>query len=217
MGEKSNLQDEVKENFRDNVFSVLRNTFPSRERESLVEKQQDQNAHDIVAKNLQAYFSELSNTEQFSNKTITLFESLANIENSTDYRESLEKIMTTHDLISKRLDNAVEVDFKAYLPKKAPILYKDWKKKNKGKTALDCLHELYGDYLQLGVLFQDDLGGKEGLDPSLNAALKTYCAKHQLVLSDILPPKSARIEKLINKLDMNKAIFINNLYNKSRK
>ena len=48
--------------------------------------------------------------------------------------------------------------------------------------------------MDAGVLYQDDLKGKNGMDGALIDAIRAYCTHHNLVASDYLPPpKSARI------------------------
>lgn len=103
------------------------------------------------------------------------------------------------------------------LPAKAPILYVDWKKlpENRDKTPLDCLKEVWGSYLQSGLLYQDDLRSKNGgLDPKLLVAALNYCYGHQIKNSEWLPPKkSERIAKTSKLLDKKKALQIKSMVN----
>ncbi|MCP4523318.1 MAG: hypothetical protein GY828_03800 [Candidatus Gracilibacteria bacterium] len=133
--------------------------------------------------------------------------------------QSMKDLIALSLLNERRIDNAVEVDFKAYLPKKAPILYKEWKKldENKEKSALDCLEEVYGKYLSLGVLYQDDLGGKYGLDPALLKAIINACAKLECHYSSIIKPKSAKMEKLAIEIDYKKVLIAKNICDKRRR
>ncbi len=179
-----------------------------------IEQQHEEVSHERVALSTQAFFEQLKSTGKYTKETLSLFEKLAHTQNESDYRAAVEKIMSSYDLISKRLERAVEVDFRAYLPQDAPVLYNDWKKepKNKGKNAIDCLNEYYGHYLQKGVLFQDDLGGKEGLDLPLSEAIKNFCKRNKLKTSDIIPPKTERTTLLAHKVDKRKAMIIKGLY-----
>ena len=184
-----------------------------------IEKEHEERSHERVALGAQEFFEELKASGKYTKETLTLFEDLAQIQNESDFRTTVEKIMSSHNIISKKLERAVEVDYKAYLPEKAPILYLNWKKepRNKGKNAIDCLNEIYGHYLEQGVLFQDDLGGKDGLDLALNEAIKNYCKRNKLKTSDILPPKTERTSLLAQKIDKRKALIIKGLYEKIRK
>lgn len=103
------------------------------------------------------------------------------------------------------------------LPDEAPILYKDWKQlpENKQKTPLDCLQEVWGKYLELGLLYQDDLRGKNGVDPYLMKSIAEYCSRRKMQSSAIIPSKSQRLAGLHGQIDKKKAYQIKNIASKS--
>jgi hypothetical protein len=84
----------------------------------------------------------------------------------------------------------------------------DWKKlpENKGKTPLDCLKEVWWEYLEKWLLYQDDLRAKNGgLDPKLLVAALNYCYKNKIKDPELLPPKkSVRISQTAHNLDKKK-------------
>ena len=137
------------------------------------------------------------------------------------YRQEIADILYSPDgtiqllqLMADQL-NAVKDEFEKYkrnsvslpesredrLPDKAPMLYVDWKKlpKNKWKTPLDCMEEVWGKYIKAGRLYQDDLRSKDGwLDPLLMKRTAEYASKHKHDLTKeklafFPPPKSIRI------------------------
>lgn len=66
----------------------------------------------------------------------------------------------------------------------------DWKDdpKNKGRSPLECLEEVWGDLIDQGRLYRFDLGGKDGLDPALMRAALNYCNYHKIKDHAYLPP-----------------------------
>lgn len=211
--------DENAELVRGTVISILNQQERSQEHFQRIVKQNETISHERVAAGAQELFAKLRAMGNFREETVTLFEELAEIKNESDFHMALNKIMTSYDLISKKLDRAVEVDFRAYLPDEAPILYVDWKQRseNKNKSAIDCLHEYYGRYLKQGILFQDDVGGKDGLDPKLMKAVINATAKLDIHYSELIPPKTEKLNRLADKLDPKKAQNINTLYLRAKK
>jgi hypothetical protein len=158
----------------------------------------------------------------FNSETKELLLSIFESKNEIEFSNAINVLAQSHSLATKRLDRAVEVDFKAYLPAKAPILYKEWKKlpENKGKNALDCLEELYGTYLEQGVLYQDDLGGKDGLDPGLIQAIKNYCNPRKIDYKAIIKSKQDKTLRIAEKITPNLFSKIKNIresYKKRKK
>lgn len=157
-------------------------------------------------------------SDKYIESVIELFVPLTEVKNESEFQEAIENIISTHNLTVKRLDRAVEVDYKAYLPEKAPKLYVDWKKEpeNKGKNVLDCLNEIWGEYLKKGVLYQDNLRSKNGgLDKKLIEALNNYCRPKKLKVEDYIPKNTSRHKqtaKIINKKAACKAKNLANKY-----
>lgn len=171
-------------------------------------------AYKIVSQDLQHEINHLSNTEKYSSNSLSILSKLQALSSAEELPKVITNLAKDISLLDKRLSRAVEVDYKAYLPEKAPVLYDDWKKdpQNKGKNALDCLEEIYGKYLQQGILFQDDLGGKKGLDAKLLKAIDNICFKQEEKLSNYIPKKTERIENLSKALTKEKSKAINALY-----
>ena len=144
------------------------------------------------------------------------------------YRQEIADILYSPDGTTQLLQlmadqlNAVKDEFEKYkrnsvplpesredrLPEKAPILYADWKKlpENKWKTSLDCMDEVWGEYIKAGRLYQDDLKWKNGLDPALMKACSDYVWRNSLSRDELLPPpKSKRIDAVpIDRKKINK-------------
>lgn len=82
------------------------------------------------------------------------------------------------------------------LPKQAPEIYKY--RVDRKETPISFLKRVWGQYLDAGILYQDNLGGRNGLDRSLIAAINNYCNHHKIDRSQVIPPpKSARIDKIL--------------------
>lgn len=78
------------------------------------------------------------------------------------------------------------------LPKSAPMLWRDYKAKYyPEKDILDFIREVYGGYLDAGVLYQPDL---KRLDKSALDRLRNFCNKNKLQTVDYIPPKSSKIK-----------------------
>jgi|GEM_PF-1271756 len=137
--------------------------------------------------------------------------------NLIELKQQLQSLQQEYE-IYKRNSLPLPVEKSDRLPTVAPILYKDWKKlpENKGKTPLDCLREVYGEYLEKGLLYQDDLrsrkGGRMGgLDPALLNSALTYCYRHNISSEFIPPIKSVRLVEASKKIDHKKAAQIKRL------
>ena len=173
---------------------------------------------DVVSKWIKDLISDLAK-DGLPEETLKLIEQLPS-HSADEFKAGLKQLAVSHasltndlKLANRRLDSAIEVDFKAYLPEKAPILYKEWKilDENTDKNPLDCLEEIYGAYLKQGVLFQDDLGGKDGLDPALMKAITNYCGSRKIDYKEIIRPKKEKSSALIEKNGEEKMKRINTL------
>jgi hypothetical protein len=203
-----------------NVSDILdRTPSPKGEHAGNIKLQTKKSSYALVSSDLNNIINEVINSKYLSSETIDLLAPLSKVSDDKELKIALNVIASSHSLLTQRLEHAIEVNFKAYLPEKAPILYKEWKKlpENKGKNALDCLDERYGRYLELGVLFQDDLGGKEGIDPDLREAIKNYCRTKNIAMETKIPSKKEKTIKIMNALNIKKAQIVNNLYTKIKK
>lgn len=117
--------------------------------------------------------------------------------------------------LNKRLYSAIEMpDHSSELPDEAPELYDKWKNKpeNKGKSAIDCLNEVWGKYLKKGMLYQDNLRSKNGgLDKKLMEAIRNFCKNRKIKTESIIPKKSIRLDKDAKKINKKAAYAAGNL------
>ncbi|MBE4594272.1 hypothetical protein BOO24_18200 [Vibrio navarrensis] len=208
--------DLVKMHTRSSLVSILFNVDEVRNKEALREQNANQ-AITLIAQRVGEIMRKLSVNRTISAQTLEIMKKLEHADDTQTFDLAICEIALANTMLNERLDKAVEIDFKAFLPSKAPQLYKDWKKENRGKNALDCLYELYGTYLAQGVLYQDDLSGKDGLDPALMKAINSYCSANKLSNSTFIPPKKEKIDAILSKVPKEKINKINALYVNSKK
>jgi len=153
------------------------------------------------------------------------FESLSEV----DQKDIQEKNQRLGNLISdlvkrgnhykERVENSIElvptrkqrlgID---HIPKDQ--LWKNWKKKNPNKEAIECLKEVYGHWIEAKVIYQDDIGGKDGLDKELMKKVSNDLVNQKESAKghpDLPEPKSVRHEKFFDSITVEVGKKINNL------
>jgi len=81
------------------------------------------------------------------------------------------------------------------LPLNATEIYAE--RSDKSENPISFLRRVWGEYMDAGILFQDDL--KKLGDSKIVQAVRSYCAAHDLCATDILPPpRRARIERVLD-------------------
>lgn len=119
-------------------------------------------------------------------KTVNVLKELINI-----FLQQSEKKISPEEEVLKQL------------PDKAPKLYSE--RPNKKQSASDFLKEVWGDYLDAGVLFQCDLRSRKkgiigGLDPQLMQAIVNECRKMGVPASKVVPTKTEKINMEARKI-----------------
>ena len=118
------------------VVEIPQGFSNSNEQKRNVTTQSSRISYDLVMHDIREQIAEIQKNTS-SEFMGDLLSNLARAKDKTSFLGAHKKLIEASALVEKRLENAVEVNFKAYLPEKAPVLYKDWKEDNKNKNAID--------------------------------------------------------------------------------